>query len=62
MAALHRRVGLVEMVGHEFLDGGWRRQRTRFADGTRVTVDFEKETVEVEPELSAQEMEAALKR
>ena len=38
---LHRRVGRLEMTRHEFLDAGHRRQRTTFADGTTVTVDFE---------------------
>ena len=30
-----------ELVRHEFLDGGFRRQRTTFSDGTTVTVDFD---------------------
>ena len=48
-AALHRRVGLLEMTRHEFLDPGRRRERTTFADGTTVTVDWTTETVEIDP-------------
>ncbi|MBN2375579.1 MAG: family 16 glycosylhydrolase [Sedimentisphaerales bacterium] len=51
MCDLHRRVGMLEMTGHEFLDGGWRRQRTTFADGTTVTVDFDADTYEITPAL-----------
>ena len=51
VCALHRRVALFEMTRHEFLDPGRRRQRTRFADGTRVTVDFDRDTWQVEPPL-----------
>jgi hypothetical protein len=39
--ALHARVGLLEMTNHEFLDKSRRKQRTTFADGTQVTVDFD---------------------
>lgn len=41
MCALHKRVGLLEMTNHEFLDSSHRRQRSTFADGTTVTVDFD---------------------
>lgn len=51
VCALHRRVALFEMTRHEFLDPGRRRQRTTFADGTRVTVDFDRDTWQVEPPL-----------
>ncbi|MCD8069020.1 MAG: DUF5696 domain-containing protein [Lachnospiraceae bacterium] len=37
---LQERVAKCEMVRHEFLDDGYDRQRTLFADGTRVTVDL----------------------
>jgi hypothetical protein len=40
MDDLHRRVGLLEMTNHEFLDKERRRERTTFADGTTVTVDW----------------------
>ena len=49
MAALHERVALLEMTDHEFLDGGFQRERTTFADGTTVTVDWEAGTVAVAP-------------
>jgi hypothetical protein len=52
MAALHRRVALLEMTKHEFVDAGFRKERTTFADGTTVTVDWDANTVEVWPELS----------
>lgn len=53
-AALHRRVGLLEMTGHEFLDPERRHERTTFADGTTVTVDWETETVEIDPPLEGE--------
>jgi len=54
MAALHKRVALVEMTNHEFLNDERSAERTSFADGTKVTVDWKKETVEVVPELNLQ--------
>jgi hypothetical protein len=51
MAALHARVGLQEMVNHEFLDAQRRRERTTFADGTTVTVDWETKSVTISPEV-----------
>jgi Family of unknown function (DUF5696) len=48
-AALHRRVGLLELTRHEFLDAARRRERTTFADGTTVTVDWETKQVEIDP-------------
>lgn len=41
MCGLHSRVGLLEMTNHEFLNDSHRKQRTTFADGTTVTVDFD---------------------
>lgn len=38
---LHRRVAFLEMTNHEFLDESRRKQRTTFADGTSVTVNFD---------------------
>jgi hypothetical protein len=52
MAALHRRVGLLEMTNHEFLDKERRRERTTFSDGTTVTVDWPSHSVEIKPELT----------
>ncbi|HTS26494.1 MAG TPA: DUF5696 domain-containing protein [Bryobacteraceae bacterium] len=48
---LHKRVGAVEMTNHEFLNEKRTRERTTFADGTTVTVDWDRKTVEVKPEL-----------
>jgi hypothetical protein len=52
MLALHKRVGLLELTKHEFLDANYRRERTTFADGTTVTVDWEKMTVNISPDLT----------
>jgi hypothetical protein len=52
MAALNHRVGLLEMTNHEFLDPNRRQERTTFADGTTVTVDWDKQTADVEPPLN----------
>jgi hypothetical protein len=47
MSALHQRVALLEMTGHEFLDQNYRKERTTFADGTTVTVDWDAKTAEI---------------
>jgi len=49
MAALHRRVALLEMTNHEFLDSDRKRERTTFADGTNVTVDWDTSSVQITP-------------
>jgi hypothetical protein len=41
------------MTNHEFLEPSRQRERTTFADGTTVTVDWTKNTVEIKPDLSA---------
>jgi len=51
MAALNKRVGLLEMTNHEFLDPDRHRERTAFADGTTVTVDWNAKTLDVQPPL-----------
>ena len=51
MAALHRRVGLQELTNHEFLDAARTKERTTFADGTTVTVDWTSKTVTISPEV-----------
>lgn len=51
MAALHKRVALLEMTRHEFLDEKFRRERTTFADGTTVTVDWDAKKVEIVPDV-----------
>jgi hypothetical protein len=52
MMALHKRVGLLEMTRHEFLDKNYRKERTTFADGTTVTVDWDTNTLAINPALS----------
>ena len=52
MAALNKRVALLEMTSHEFLDPGRTRERTTFSDGTTVTVDWSKQSVDIEPDLN----------
>lgn len=47
-AALAQRCAFAEMENHEFLDGNWRKQRSTFSDGTRVSVDFAAKTYEIE--------------
>ena len=49
--ALQKRVALLEMTNHEFLNARRTRERTTFADGTTVTVDWETKAVEIQPEL-----------
>jgi hypothetical protein len=51
MMALHKRVGMLEMTRHEFLDANYRKERTTFADGTTVTVDWNSNTIKIEPEV-----------
>jgi Family of unknown function (DUF5696) len=51
MTALHKRVGLLELMKHEFLDPNYRKERTTFADGTTVIVDWDAMSVKIEPEL-----------
>lgn len=52
ICALHKRVALLEMTDHEFLDKNDRRERTTFADGTTVTIDRDAGTYKITPELS----------
>jgi Family of unknown function (DUF5696) len=49
MAQLQARVAFVEMTRHEFLDAAHRRERTTFADGTTVTVDWDAGTYVIKP-------------
>ena len=52
MCALNARVGLLELVKHEFLDASYRRQRFTYADGTTVTIDLDSGKFEVMPQLT----------
>jgi Family of unknown function (DUF5696) len=51
MAALNKRVALLAMTNHEFLTPDRHEERTTFADGTTVTVDWNAQTVKIEPPL-----------
>jgi Family of unknown function (DUF5696) len=51
MCALNQRVGLMEMTRHEFLDNNFQKERTTFADGTTVSVDWTTGSFKIEPEL-----------
>ena len=53
ICALHKRVALLEMTNHEFLDESYRKERTTFADGTTVTIDRDAKTFEISPKLPA---------
>lgn len=44
MCALHRRVGLLELKSHAFLDPQRRRQEFVYADGTRVEINLDNDT------------------
>lgn len=44
---LHEKVAKCEMVCHEMVDGNPEVQRTTFADGTVVTVDFQAQTYQI---------------
>lgn len=44
---LHEKVAKCEMTCHELVDGDYNIQRTIFADGTTVTVDFARQTYEI---------------
>jgi hypothetical protein len=59
MAALHGRVGLLELTRHEFLDAARTTERTTFADGTTVTVDWTAKSVTIRPDVQP---EASLPR
>jgi len=51
MMKLHKRVALLEMTKHEFLEPLFRKERTTFADGTTVTVDWNEGSYTIDPEL-----------
>ena len=47
VAALHERVGMSELVRHDFVDGDPLVQRSTFADGTVVTCDLRAQTYDI---------------
>jgi len=51
MCNLNKRLALVDMTGHKFLDENYRRQQTTFADGTVVSIDLDNDTYTIAPEL-----------
>jgi len=51
LSALHRRVGLLELTDHAFLDETRRQQQFTYSDETKVTIDLEEETFVVSPPL-----------
>jgi hypothetical protein len=51
-AALHARVGMLEMTKHEFLNAARTQERTTFADGTTVTVDWEAKKATIVPDVT----------
>ncbi|MOA07156.1 hypothetical protein D3C78_1268390 [compost metagenome] len=53
MSELSKRVALLEMTKHEFLDNNYKIERSTFSDGTTVTVNWNKNTVEISPELNS---------
>ena len=53
MRNLNKRLALVEMTGHKFLDDNYRKQQTTFADGTVVSIDLDNDTHTIVPELEA---------
>jgi hypothetical protein len=48
VSQLQRRIAFCEMIRHEFLDPSGCRQKTIFADGTTVEVDFESGTYDIQ--------------
>ena len=52
MCALHKRLCFVEMTRHEYLDTEYHKEKTAFADGTTVTVDWNEKTVQIRPDLN----------
>jgi hypothetical protein len=51
MCNLNKRLALIEMTGHKFLDENYRKQQTTFADGTAVTINLDNDTYIIAPEL-----------
>ena len=55
MCKLNKRLDLVEMTNHKFLDENYRKQQTMFADGTIVSIDLDNDTYTIFPELETHE-------
>ena len=48
MAELQEKVAKCEMVKHEFLEGGFRKERAVYSDGTVVTIDHDAQSWTIE--------------
>lgn len=48
VSAFHEKVGKCEMIHHEFVDGNPQVQKSIFADGTSVFIDFQKQTYKIQ--------------
>ncbi len=57
VCALHQRLALVPLVRHEFLSADFRKQKSTFADGTAVEVDFAAGTHRIAPALTKAELD-----
>jgi hypothetical protein len=51
-AASHKRVGLLDLTDHRFLDAGRRAEQAAFAAGTTVAANWDANAVQVHPELA----------
>ncbi|ANH82215.1 hypothetical protein A8C56_15710 [Niabella ginsenosidivorans] len=51
MSRLNKRLAFTEMTNHEFLNTDFTRERTTFEDGTTVTIDWNKKSVIINPEI-----------
>lgn len=49
MCKLNKRLALVEMTNHRFIDDNYRIQETSFADRTKIVIDLDKNTYSVVP-------------
>jgi len=51
MCKLNKRLALVEMTNHRFINDKYRIQETSFADGTKIEINLDKNTYSVVPKL-----------
>ena len=51
MCSINKRLAMVEMNNHKFIDTKYRIQETSYADGTKIIIDLDKNTYAVEPGL-----------
>lgn len=48
VSELYQKIAKEEMLVHRMMEGDWKIQKTEFADGTAVTVDFRKQRYKIE--------------